>query len=208
MSSHGHVSSLIADARSGGPEVLGELLQKYSNYLRLLAITHLDARLRSRVSPSDIVQETNCDAHRDFPKFRGESEGEFVAWLRAILVHNLAHLIERHVLTEKRDVRREVSLHQLGKSVERSTMRLHHFLADREESPSSLASRRERAVVLADHLAQLSSNYRDVIVLRNLEGLPFAKVGQRMGRTEGAVRMMWLRAIDTLKKQMASETDM
>ena len=139
MSSHGQISRLIATARTGGPEVLGELLQKYSNYLRLLAITHLDARLRSRVSPSDIVQETNCDAHRDFPKFRGQSEGEFVAWLRAILVHNLARLIERHVLTEKRDIRREVSLHHLGKSMERSTMRLQQFLATPPDPPGTAA---------------------------------------------------------------------
>ena len=204
ISSSGEISQLISAAREGDGEHLGELLQKYANYLRLMALTHMDARLRSRVSPSDVVQETNCDAHRDFPKFRGQSEAEFVCWLRTILVHNLARLIERHVLTEKRDVRREVSLHQIRQSMQRSTIRLHNLLAARDETPSSQAVQRERAVVLADQLAKLIPDYRDVIIFRNLEALPFAQVAERMERSEGAVRMLWLRAVQTLK-QMLSE---
>ncbi|MEM7314074.1 MAG: sigma-70 family RNA polymerase sigma factor [Planctomycetota bacterium] len=198
----GEIPQLLARARAEGSDVVGELLQKYANYLRLLAITHMDARLRARVSPSDVVQETNCDAHRDFPKFRGNSEGEFVAWLRTILVHNLARMIERHVTTAKRDVRREVSLNQIGRSIERSTMRLHNFLAAREETPSSHALRRERAVILADRLADLPEDHRQVIMLRNLEARPFSEVAKEMGRSEGAVRMLWLRAVDGLKRRM------
>lgn len=201
----GEIPQLLARARSEGGEVIGELLQKYANYLRLLAITHMDARLRARLSPSDVVQETNCDAHRDFPKFRGNSEGEFVSWLRTILVHNLARMIERHVTTAKRDIRREVSIHQIGRSIERSTMRLHNFLAAPDETPSSHALRRERAVILADHLAVLPDDHRQVIVLRNLEARPFSEVAERMGRSEGAVRMLWLRAVDGLKRRMQDE---
>ncbi len=203
MSSSADISSLIARARSEGPASLGPLLEKYANYLRLLAITHIDAKLRARVSPSDIVQETNVDAHRSFAAFRGHSEGEFVAWLRTILVHNIARLVERHVLAEKRDVRREISLQRIGRSLERSTIRLHQLLASREPSPSSQLLERERAVLLADHLAALPEHYRQVIVLRNLEGLPFATVARRMDRSEGAVRMMWLRAVNALKERIS-----
>lgn len=201
-SSEGAIPRLLERARLEGRDAVGELLQKYANYLRLLAITHMDARLRSRVSPSDVVQETNCDVHRDFPQFRGNSEGEFVAWLRTILVHNLARMIERHVTTAKRDVRREISLNQIGRSIERSTMRLHNFLAAPDETPSSNAVRRERAVVLADHLAALADDHRQVIVLRNLEGRPFSEVAEQMERSEGAVRMLWLRAVEALKCRM------
>ncbi len=193
MSSAADISLLIDRVRTEGAESLGPLLQKYANYLRLLATTHIDAKLRARVSPSDIVQETNVDAHRSFATFRGNSEGEFVAWLRTILVHNIARLVERHVLTEKRDVRREVSLQRIGRSLERSTLRLQNLLASREPSPSSHLLERERAVLLADQLAELPEHYRQVILFRNLEGLPFATVARRMDKSEGAVRMMWLR---------------
>ena len=201
-SSTGDASTLLAQARDGGPERLGILLQKYANYLRLLAMTHLDAKLRARVSPSDIVQETNVDAHRGFAAFRGSTEAEFVAWLRTILVHNIARLVECHVLAEKRDVRREVSLQRIGDSVERSSFRLQHFLTSREPSPSAEMVRQERGVWLADHLAALAEDHRQVILLRNLEGLPFAEVARHLQRSEGAVRMLWLRAIAALKQRV------
>ena len=53
---------------------------------------------------------------------------------------------------------------------------------------------------MADRLAGLPAHYRDVIVLRNLEGLSFDEVARRMGRTPGAVRLLWLRALDRLRQ--------
>jgi RNA polymerase sigma-70 factor (ECF subfamily) len=97
------------------------LLELYANYLRVLAASNIGRRLRARVSPSDVVQETFFEAHRDFAKFNGHTEREFMAWLRRILVNNLARLVERHLQADKRDVRREVSLQAVRKSVERST---------------------------------------------------------------------------------------
>ena len=58
---------------------------------------------------------------------------------------------------------------------------------------------------MADQLAQLPPDYREVIVLRNLEGLPFAQVAKRMGRTSGAVRILWLRALDHLRQMQTDE---
>jgi RNA polymerase sigma-70 factor (ECF subfamily) len=69
-------------------------------------------------------------------------------------------------------------------------------LVSRSSSPSSHARRRERAARLADQLARLPADYREVLILRNLEGLPFAEVARRMGRTAGAVRILWVRAVD------------
>ena len=107
------IDQLFASARAGSASCLGRLLTLYSNYLKLLIAAQLDERLQVRVSPSDIVQETFFEAHRDFPQFRGQSTGEFVAWLRRILVNNILHVVEQHLLAEKRDVRREISLERL-----------------------------------------------------------------------------------------------
>ena len=193
---------LLAEARTAPEAVLGELLQLYGNYLRLLASAQLDAKLRARVSPSDVVQETFLEAHRDFPQFRGQSEREFLAWLRKILANNLARLVERHILAEKRAVHREVSLEGMGAAIERSTARLDAVLADGAASPSTSASRREYAVILADQLAEMRPEYRDIIVLRHLEGLAFKEIAERTDRSEGAARMLWLRAINRLRQQL------
>ncbi|HEY6564181.1 MAG TPA: sigma factor, partial [Pirellulaceae bacterium] len=114
-------AELLTGARAGRGDCLGELLQRFGNYLTVLSTAQLDAKLRGRVSPSDVVQETYVEAHRDFPQFRGETESEFTAWLRQILVQNLARAVERHVLAAKRDVRRERSMEELRRAVARSS---------------------------------------------------------------------------------------
>ncbi|MCE5269425.1 MAG: sigma-70 family RNA polymerase sigma factor [Planctomycetaceae bacterium] len=202
-----HVEQLLARARGGASDCLGRLFQYYGNYLKLLVATHIDERLHARCSPSDVVQETYCDAHRDFAKFRGNTEGEFVAWLKAILVNNMAREVEKHILAAKRDVRREVRLDGMREAMDRSAARLEEALADSGPSPSSDVHHREHTIMLANCLADLPPDYRRVLMLRHCEGLPFQEIGQRMGRSPGAARMLWLRAIGRIReRQIAGGT--
>lgn len=192
-------AKLLAQARDGEPDAVGKLLEQYLHYLQILASVQLDQKLRHRVSPSDIVQETVCEAHRDFHQFRGSGEREFVAWLRKIMVNNLARVVERHVLTGKRDVRRERSLQQMQKSMDRSTMQLEGMFVAQNATPSEVALERERGVHLANCIAQLPDDYRTVVMLRNFQGLPFKDVADQMERSSGAVRMLWMRALEELR---------
>lgn len=198
---------LLRLVRGGDSARMGHLLQMYRNYLQLLAESELDRKLRARISPSDVVQETMLEAHRDFEQFRGTSEAEFIGWLRQILIHNLAEVISRHVLTEKRDVRRDVSLAKLHNSFERSTMQLRDVLLANVDSPSDVALRRERAVLLADLMAELSDSHREVLLLRNLRGLPFKTVAVRMERSVAATKMLWMRAIKQLHERSLSRLE-
>ena len=200
-------AEVIKAAREGEHDAIGRLLSQYMNYLKILASTQLDRKLRHRVSPSDVVQETFCDAHRDFHMFRGTSEREFSAWLRKIMIHNLARIVERHVLTEKRDVRKEFSLNDMKKSVDRSTMQMDALLVANQPSPSGEALQRESSVVLADCLAELPEDYRQVVMLRNFHGLPFKEVAAQMGRSSGAVRMLWLRALTQLRELIEAKDE-
>ncbi len=200
-----NLEHLLAEAKEGDSDALGRLLETYQNYLKLLARTQLDEKVRGRVSPSDVVQETMLEAHCDFPKFRGHSDGEFFAWLRKILVNNLARAVEQHVMAAKRDVRREVSRIRINASLDRSTTRLETMLADHHRSAESDATVQEQLVQLANALSQLSPDHRDVVVMRHLEGIPFAKIGQQMNRSSGATRMLWLRAIEQLRRLMKGE---
>jgi len=194
------IEHLVAKARQGDTEPLGQLLQVYRNYLTILATTQLDRRLRRRMNPSDLVQEAMLAAHCDFVKFRGSSERELLAWLRQILINCLHHAMEAHLDAKRRDVRREISVEQVSAVLDRSVVQFVQVLADRGPSPSAPLRQRERAVALADQLAKLRAPYRDVIVLRNLQGLSFEEIADRMGRKAGAVRMLWLRAIDKFKQ--------
>jgi len=194
------VERLLDEARTGETEPLGQLLQLYRNYLTILATTQLDRKLRRRMAPSDLVQEAMLAAHRDFAQFRGGTEREFLGWLRQILINCLHHAIETHLRAKMRDARREISIEQVSAALDRSVVNFAQVLADRGPSPSLPARQRERSVALADQLAKLRPQYRDVIVLRNLQGLSFEEVAERMNRKPGAVRMLWLRAIEKFKQ--------
>ena len=114
---HSEAEALIAEARQGMRESLGRLLQTYANYIKLVAAAQVGARLQVRVSPSDVVQETFLQAHRTFDQFRGRTEAEFLAWLQRILASQLTHLYEKHMLAEKRDVRRKIRESKVCESI-------------------------------------------------------------------------------------------
>lgn len=196
--------ALFFNARQGEPDAIGELLESYRNYLKLLASTQLRGRLSRRVSPSDVVQETMLAAHRDFDAFRGESAGQFTAWLRAILSHNLLNAIDRH-LCIKRDARREISFEAIDHQLDASGVAMQTLLVAPDPTPSTHLRRDEDARRVADLMSQLPDDYRDVILLRNFNGLRFDRVAEQMDRSPVAARLLWLRAIRKLRELYEKE---
>ena len=159
--------------------------------------------MQGKVDASDVVQETFLEAHRDFAQFRGGSETAFIGWLRGILVSNLANVVRRYRGTQARDVRLE---QQLVVELDRSSQQIDRGLAAPQSSPSQHAARREQAVLLANALDRLPEQYREVIILRHLEGLKFPEVARRMGRTEGSVQKLWARALTELRRSLGGGT--
>jgi RNA polymerase sigma-70 factor, ECF subfamily len=196
-------SVLVQDFRD--PQRRGEVLQHCANYLTLLARSQFDRRIQARTSVSDVVQDTLLEAHRDFAQFRGRRTGEFLGWLRQVLLNNLAAAVDGHVGAAKRDVRRERSLEKVGTSIEGSADRFAEFLMASGNSPSASAMHHEELLILADVLSQLPGDYYDVIAGRHIEGLPFRELAERMNRSEGAVRMLWFRAMDRLRTILAEK---
>src|SRR5215470_14764130 len=138
-SSCASAAALINRAKRGSKSSLGSLLEQYRNYLVVLAATQIEKRLQPRVSPSDVVQETMLRAHKNFAQFRGTTEPELLAWLRQILVNNLARFVEQHVLAARRDVRREVSIERLGVALEQSTIQLAALVPEKGGKSPSMA---------------------------------------------------------------------
>lgn len=193
---------LWQSARAGDDAALGRLLELYRNYLRLMARSLLAGGLRARLDASDLVQETFLKAHRDFHQFAGATEPELVAWLRQILVRNLADQAKHH-RRQSRDVRRQQSLED---ALDRSSLAVQHALAAPLSSPSARAEQREQAVLLADALEKLPADYREVFVLRSVEHVPVEQIAARMGRSPNAVYKLWYRAMAALQHALEDES--
>lgn len=193
---------LLMRVRTGELRALGSLLDPHRRFLQRLATHHLPAQLRGRISPSDVVQETFLRAHETFGQFRGGTQRELVAWLRQILHSRLVELVEKHVQAEKRDVRREVTRRGSPQDSGGASRGFEQILADRSPSPSSAARHHEESQLLAAEMARLPQDYREVLTLRNLDGLAFAEIATRMDRTSAAIRMLWLRAMEELKRRL------
>jgi len=135
-----------------------DALERYRQYLTMLARVQLDPRLGHKLDASDLVQQTLLEAHRQRDQFRGTSDGERAAWLRQMLTHNLTDAL-RALRRARRDAGREQHLQD---ALDRSSARLDSWLAAEQTSPSMHAQRDEQAVALANALAELPDGRREI----------------------------------------------
>jgi RNA polymerase sigma-70 factor (ECF subfamily) len=194
------VAILLEKARKGDAQSLDRLFAMCRNYVNIMARTQVEGWLRAKVDASDLVQQTLLEAYRDFDRFQGATEGEWLAWLRRILAHNAADFIRRFQGTDKRRTGREVAL--INPDDSQAPDGLANLAAD-QETPSQALLRKERELLLADALARLAPDHCEVIVLRNLQRLPFEEVAERMGRSRPAAQMLWMRAMHKLQEALA-----
>ncbi|HEV2950015.1 MAG TPA: sigma-70 family RNA polymerase sigma factor [Gemmataceae bacterium] len=182
-------------------EVLGESLERCREYLHLLARLHLDHRLQGKLDPADVVQQTLMRAHEKRDQFRGRTDAELTAWLRQILVNNLAEAVRRFA-AESRDVARERSLET---SLEESSARLESWLAADQSSPSQRFMRQEQGIRLADALAELPDDQRRAVELHHLKGYSVAEVGEFMDRSRPAVVGLLFRGLKKLRQLLKDQ---
>jgi RNA polymerase sigma-70 factor (ECF subfamily) len=175
-------------------------LESYREYLHLLARLQIDPRQRSRMDPSDLVQQTLLQAHQARDQFRGRTDAELAAWLRQILARTLAHAV-RDLERARRDPARERSLEA---SLEQSSSRLEAWLAAEQSSPGDRAERHEQVLRLAEALATLPDDQREAIVLHYLQGWPLADVGRHLGdRTAKAAGALVHRGLARLRNLLS-----
>jgi RNA polymerase sigma-70 factor (ECF subfamily) len=110
------------------------------------------------------------------------------------------------LLTAKRDVRRELPLDDFKRRADQSAMRLESLLATSQTSVGSEIQRHESLIRLSDSIAKLPAEYREVIILRHIQGMAFKDIGLQLDKSSAAVRMMWMRAIDKLRQQCDSNS--
>ena len=196
------IADLIRRARQGDAESRERLFALLRSYLGFAARAQLESWLKVKVDASDLVQQTMLEAHRDFDRFQGGSEGQLLAWLRKILLHNVADFVRHYRGTAKRQVRREVPF---GNPAASGPLVGAPEPAAPGATPSQEFLRRDNELRLVDALEKLPPDYQEVILLRNLQRLPFSEIAEQMGRSRPAVQMLWKRAIDKLRDVMEDE---
>lgn len=201
---------LMARARAGQPEALGELCALYRNYLRMIVRTGLGPRLRERVETSDVVQEALVEVVRQFPAFTGQNEAALVGWLRRLVAQKLADLGRYHSRAKRAGDAAALPLDAVwdagGAAADSNAggdgARLLDMLALSQTSPSEAASKRELIVLLADALSDLPEAEAEVLWLYHAEGLSFEAIGTRLGMGRKAVRSLWARGLKGLRKTL------
>lgn len=201
--SQAEFAELLKRIRAGEQAAQNEILEKYRPYLKMLAQSNVDTWVQAKTDASDIVQESMIDACRGVQNFAGNTEAEWLAWLKKIVSNNLHDMVRHYKGAAKRDVSRERSWEvssagQSGK-FERAPM-------EQEPRPSQIVMQSEREEHLAYAIGQLDESYREVIRLRNLQRLPFDEIAEQMGRSRSAVQMLWTRAMVKLSEEMKRKT--
>jgi RNA polymerase sigma-70 factor (ECF subfamily) len=173
-------------------------MERYRQYLRVLAGTQVGRLLQGKLDASDVVQEALLTAHRQRHHFRGETEPERLAWLRRILATTLADLYRRYA-RGKRDAALERSLEQ---ALEQSSLCLGRLLAQDQPAPADPAADQGQQVRLSEALARLPASQRMALTLRYLQDPPcsLAEIARQLDRTEKAAAGLVCRGLETLRR--------
>jgi RNA polymerase sigma-70 factor (ECF subfamily) len=197
---------LLRRVAQGDPSAPGALLLRHRDRLRHLIVLRLDRRLRARIDPSDVIQETLAEAAQKLADYVRDRPLPFYPWLRRLAWERLVRLHRWHVRSGKRNVQRE----QLDLPLpDESAVQLADRLAWRGSSPSARLLRDERRDRVQAALASLREGDREVLVLHYLEHLSTREIAAILGLAESGVKTRQLRALrrlgDLLGDELAEE---
>lgn len=186
--------TLLEEAGLGDPDAFGRLFERHRPYLRRMAATRLDTRVRTRVDLSDVVQETQAEAFVRLGDYLQRHPMPFRLWLLKTLHQRLRKIHEQHLEAAKRSVDREVPL------PDASALELADRLLNRGPSPSAHARREDLARQVRRLLAQLADQDREVLMLRNFEKTSNDEVALLLEISPEAAKKRHLRALLRLRK--------
>lgn len=179
-------TQLIRRAKDGSSEALNVLFERYGERLLALVRLRLGPDLRRHLESRDVVQETLLKAFRGIDRFAGSGEGSLMGWLGAI-ARNEVRDQAKHFGRMARDAARTVPLEDAGPQV-----------AAQLRSEVSRLDLEARARLLERALESLGEAHREVILLRRFEELTYPEIGEVMGRSPDACRVLHARAMVAL----------
>ncbi len=184
--------------RDGDPDALGELFAEHQQRLLHIIRVRMDRRLAARVDAEDVLQEVFLDAAARVKHFIDSHSGSFFIWLRLVTNQTMANLYRRHLDTQMRDARRDVSI-STGNAHENPTRPIAMQLIGHLTSPSKVAIRQESIEKLEQAIEELKPMDREAIALRHFELLDNKEVAEILGINEKAASIRYIRAIRRLK---------
>jgi RNA polymerase sigma-70 factor (ECF subfamily) len=188
---------MLDSVLEGDPAALASLFSVYQDRLRRMVELRLDARLRGRVSASDILQEAYLGALQRLPHYQASSDVPIFVWLRSVTMQRLIDVHRRHLGGQIRDAGREVRLGLPGAIGSGSAQIAALFL---EHTSPSLAARRGEALVqVREALDQLDPIDREVLVLRHFEQMSNHEAAVSLGIKPAAASKRYVRAVERLK---------
>ncbi len=170
---------LVSRAKQGDQEAFSELVEANQNRIYTLA-------LRMTGSPedgADLAQEAFLRAWRSLPSFQGESN--FSTWLYRLTSNLCIDFLRR----EKRRKAVTAAVPLDGEEDSPPAQ-----VPDHRFTPESELERRELRAAVDRGLAKLSDDHRQVLVLRELEGLSYVEIAGRLELEEGTVKSRIARA--------------
>jgi RNA polymerase sigma-70 factor (ECF subfamily) len=194
---------LLRRSARGDDQAMHLLFARHRGQLARMVSMRMDPRVRGRIDPSDVIQETLTLASQKLSQYMNDRPIPFYPWLRQIAWEKLVQEHNRHLWAAKRSVARETN-HRLQLS-DASAIGLAERLLGPSASPSSAAVRDELRQRVRRALDALTEPDREVLLLRYLEQMPSKEIAAVMGATEAAVNMRQMRALERMRKILNSQ---
>lgn len=192
---------LVENAAQGDRQAVEALLQRYLPGLHAFVRLRAGQLVSAKESSSDLVQSVCREVLEHIDTFKYPSEGAFKHWLYTTALRKILHKHE-YYRAEKRDVLRDVPQPSNASSGSQAEL-LNSYRSF--SSPSGQAIVREELERIERAFAKLPDEYREVIVLARVVGLSRAEIGERIGKSEGAVRVLLHRALARLAQVLEGD---
>lgn len=190
-------NELLARARQGDEHALARLFSEHQERLVRMVELRLDANLRRRLDPGDVVQEAWLEIVRRFPQWSVAANPPFHVWLRLTTAQALVQAQRRHLGARARDARLEAPTQASRASV--SAANIAELFVASATSPSQAFQRDELRVRVTSALAELDELDREIVALRHFEGLSNNEAAAELAITPAAASKRFLRALLRLK---------
>jgi RNA polymerase sigma-70 factor (ECF subfamily) len=200
------IQGLVDRLRGGDSSALAGLFSHYQRRLRRMIEVRLDRRVGSRISASDVLQETYLDATKRVRHFLRKPDLPFYVWLRMVAVQRLAEVHRQHLGAQRRSTGHEVSIDRPLLESANSPC-LAASLVGRLASPSHVARRNELFMQVEQALGQLGPADREVVALRHFEELSNNEVAKILGIHKAAASKRYVRALRRLREILAAIAD-
>lgn len=185
---------LLEQVARGDRSALGRLLQRFRPRLHAFIGARLDPRVRSRLDPSDVVQEVQLEVTRRMDDFLDRNPMPFHLWVRKTAYERLLKVQRDHQRRARRSVDRGVALPEHS-----SLLVARPFLVG-GSSPSRHLAAREFADQVSLAVAQLAETDREILLMRHAEQLPYAEVACLLEIEVDAARKRYGWALLRLRK--------